>query len=190
MSLCCSAALASQLRRSTSLPKYPSDVALDISDSNNVPKLNSDSSHFTKWKSAVIIYAQMHGASMYLQATFWSRQNQPRTASSSRRNRSTYQPSLTIMADRRAFDDNVRSNNKTIVEEHKCAHVELRLWQRLDAYLDMAFLQSLPTDLWQAIDNHNTAAQKWQDILAGFEEGGLTRTPTLRTRALSVTTFG
>lgn len=71
-----------------------------------------------------------------------------------------------LMAHRRAFDDNVRSNNKTIMEEYERAHLELRLWQRLDAYLDMAFLQSLPADIWQAIDNHNTAAKKWQDILA------------------------
>jgi hypothetical protein len=67
--------------------------------------------------------------------------------------------------------DNVRSNNKTIMEEHDRAHVELRPWQRFNAHLDMAFPQSLPADIWQAMDNHDTAANKWQDILARFEEG-------------------
>ncbi|KAH4013498.1 hypothetical protein HBI56_221950 [Parastagonospora nodorum] len=32
---------------------------MGISDSNNVPKLNAHSSNFKKWKSAVIMYAQM-----------------------------------------------------------------------------------------------------------------------------------
>jgi hypothetical protein len=32
-----------------------------------------------------------------------------------------------LMTNRKAFNDNVRSNNKTIMEEHERAHVELRL---------------------------------------------------------------
>jgi hypothetical protein len=52
-----------------------------------------------------------------------------------------------LMIDRKVFDDNVRSYNKTIMDKHDCMHVELRLWQRLNAYLDMAFLQSLPADI-------------------------------------------
>jgi hypothetical protein len=83
-----------------------------------------------------------------------------------------------LITNRKAFNNNVRSNNKTIIEEHERAHVELRLWQRLNAYLDIAFLQSLPADIWQAIDNHDIAAKKWQDILARFKEGGLTEAYT------------
>jgi hypothetical protein len=32
-----------------------------------------------------------------------------------------------LITNRKAFNNNVRSNNKTIIKEHKRAHVELRL---------------------------------------------------------------
>jgi hypothetical protein len=34
---------------------------------------------------------------------------------------------VTLITNRKAFNNNVRSNNKTIIEEHERAHVELRL---------------------------------------------------------------
>jgi hypothetical protein len=158
---------------------------MGISDSNNVPKLSADGSNFKKWKSAVIIYAQMHGALDVLTGDALEppkptkdgllKPQEPLDISTLAYDNPEH---VKLMIDRKVFDDNVRSNNKTIMEEHDCAHVELRLWQRLNAYLDMAFLQSLPADIWQAIDNHDTAAKKWQDILARFEEGGLTEACT------------
>jgi hypothetical protein len=32
-----------------------------------------------------------------------------------------------LITNRKAFNNNVRSNNKTIIEKYKCTHVELRL---------------------------------------------------------------
>ena len=140
---------------------------MGISDSNNVPKLSADGSNFKKWKSAVIIYAQMHGAlnvltgdalePLKLTTDSLLKLQEPLDVSTLAHDNPEH---VKLMTDRRAFDDNVRSNNKIIREEYERAHVELRLWQRLDAYLDMAFLQSLPADIWQAIDNHDTAAKK------------------------------
>jgi hypothetical protein len=107
---------------------------MGISDSNNVPKLSADLSNFKKWKSAVIIYAQMHGALDVLTGDVLEppkptkdgllKPQEPLNVSTLAHDNPEH---VKLMTNRRVFNDNVRSNNKAIIEEHKRAHVELRL---------------------------------------------------------------
>ncbi|KAF2828239.1 hypothetical protein CC86DRAFT_405241 [Ophiobolus disseminans] len=98
---------------------------MGISDSNNVPKLSADGSNFKKWKSAVIIYAQMHGALDVLTGDALEppkptkdgllKQQEPLDVSTLAHDNPEH---VRLIINRKAFDDNVKSNNKTIIEEH------------------------------------------------------------------------
>jgi hypothetical protein len=107
---------------------------MGISDSNNVPKLSADGSNFKKWKSAIIIYAQMHSALDVLTGDALEppkptkdgllKAQEPLDVSTLAHDNPEH---VKLMINRKAFDDNVRSYNKTIMDEHDRMHVELRL---------------------------------------------------------------
>jgi hypothetical protein len=107
---------------------------MGISDSNNVPKLSADGSNFKKWKSAIIIYAQMHSAldvltgdalePLKLTKDGLLKAQEPLNVLTLAHDNPKH---VKLMIDCKAFDDNVRSYNKTIIDKHDRMHVELRL---------------------------------------------------------------
>ena len=71
------------------------------------------------------------------------------------------------------YNENQEAINKPIIEKaNKMAGLR-RAWKKIDASIDMALLQSLPPDIWQAVQGLDNCHKRWEETLRRFEEEGL-----------------
>ncbi|KAI2478963.1 hypothetical protein Ptr902_09929 [Pyrenophora tritici-repentis] len=148
--------------------------------SESVPKLEADGSNFWKWKTAMTLLAAMLDATNILNG----RDNRPKSPSyaglipasesidltdidlTNDEDLSRMSRTAQYEKDRAAINDSINS------VAHKTKELIAR-WEKLDAALRMAMLNTLPRDLYNAVANQSTAALQFQKVVRRFEEEGL-----------------
>jgi len=153
---------------------------MGTSDAAQIPKLSSDGSNFKKWKAAIEIYAQMLDADDVLDGSL-PKPPKPHynglipdaeeiDDTTIVLGSSVYNEKLSAI---KAYNEGKEGINKPIIEKASQMAATLKAWKKMAASLDMALLQTLPPDIWQAVQGLDTVHLRWENILRRFEEEGL-----------------
>jgi hypothetical protein len=153
---------------------------MGTSDAAQIPKLSSDGSNFKKWKAAIEIYAQMLDADDVLDGSL-PKPPKPHynglipdaeeiDDTTIVIGSSEYNEKMSVI---KAYNEGKEGINKPIIEKASQMAATLKAWKKMAASLDMALLQTLPPDIWQAVQGLDTVHLRWENILRLFEEEGL-----------------
>jgi hypothetical protein len=153
---------------------------MGTSDAAQIPKLSSDGSNFKKWKAAIEIYAQMLDADDVLDGSL-PKPPKPHYKGLIPDAEEIDDTTLVVgsseyntkMSSVKAYNEGKEAINKPIIEKASQMAATLKAWKKLAASLDMALLQTLPPDIWQAVQGLDTVHLRWENILRRFEEEGL-----------------
>ncbi|KAF2025024.1 hypothetical protein EK21DRAFT_117220 [Setomelanomma holmii] len=142
---------------------------MGTSDAAQIPKLSSDSSNFKKWKAAIEIYACMLDAEDILDGSL----PVPPIPYYNGLVPDTEEIDITTiilgsdehnkkMNDIKVYNESKEGINKPIIEKANQMLTTLKAWKKMAASLDIALLQTLLPDIWQA-----------EEVLRRLEEEGL-----------------
>jgi hypothetical protein len=153
---------------------------MGTSDAAQIPKLSADGSNFKKWKAAIDIYARMLDAEDVLdgkmpipEAAHYRGlipEHEPIDVTTIKDDVSEHAAKMNTI---KIYNKSREAINKPIIEKANKMAALRRAWKKMDASIDMALLQSLPPDIWQAVQGLDNCHKQWEEILRRFEEEGL-----------------
>ncbi|KAF1941093.1 hypothetical protein EJ02DRAFT_492945 [Clathrospora elynae] len=148
--------------------------------SESVPKLEADGSNFWKLKTAMKLVAAMLNATNILNGCD-NKPKSPSYASLIPASKSidlteldlTNDEDISRMSRTAQYEEDRAAINDFINSAAYKAEKLVARWEKLDASLRMAMLNTLPSDLYNAVANQFTAALQFQKVVRRFEEEGL-----------------
>ncbi|KAF1945023.1 hypothetical protein EJ02DRAFT_397075 [Clathrospora elynae] len=153
---------------------------MGTSDAAQIPKLSADGSNFKKWKAAIDIYARMLDAEDVLNGTMpipkpphyqgLIPEHEPIDVTTIKDDVSKHAAKMNRI---RIYNEDREAINKPIIEKANKMAALRKAWKKMDASIDMALLQSLPPDIWQAVQGLDNCHKRWEEVLRRFEEEGL-----------------
>jgi hypothetical protein len=145
-----------------------------------VPKLDVTGSNFYQWNSSMKVYATIHDATEVLDGT----KTIPELPSyaglipePAPLDISVMDPNNTehvdTLAKRKNFDDNRRSINTNIEKAAEKRVERIKFWKKLDGVLQMTLIQTLPRNVFKAVQGLGSAAAMYAEIVRRYQDEGL-----------------
>jgi len=145
-----------------------------------VPKLDVTGSNFYQWNSSMKVYATIHDATEVLEGT----KTVPEPPSyaglipePSPLDISDIDPAnaahVDVLAKRRGFDDSRRSINTNIEKAAEKQVERIKYWKKLDGVLQMTLIQTLPRNVFEAVQGLGSAAAMYAEIVRRYQDEGL-----------------
>ncbi|KAF1936723.1 hypothetical protein EJ02DRAFT_479260 [Clathrospora elynae] len=77
------------------------------------------------------------------------------------------------MSKRKKFDDNRQSINDYVIKSAEKQKERIKYWGKLDAAIKMAFLTTIPREVYEAIQGLQNAAEQCREIARRYRDEGL-----------------
>jgi hypothetical protein len=145
-----------------------------------VPKLDVTGSNFYQWNSSMKVYATIHDATKVLDGT----KTIPELPSyiglipePAPLDISVMDPTNTEHVDaltkRKDFDNSRRSINENIEKAAEKQVERIKYWKKLDGVLQMTLIQTLPRNVFEAVQGLGSASAMYAEIVRRYQDEGL-----------------